>query len=268
MGKSGTYLTDARAIEEIIGPLPSGVDRITLTVEQARRLEGALGLRKQSLNGRSILSRVPNVAERAPTSPIVGNEHFLGPGKGLPGGGPEVKVSAIPSVGGSGITQILVEVKGMTGVTREERPCRTVPCPACGGAIRFVTMRMIRGPEPFLYCNSCSNILDRESDRKKVQAALNRRGSRTEDEVLHEHYLQLESSAPPCPCGGRFELWANVKCPHCQVTVPYSSRDPDLHVRLNDETMVVLDQAMVLGNDDLTTFHFFCEPSNSAKPGP
>ena len=155
----------------------------------------------------------------------------------------------------------------MNRVNRVERPCRSVPCPTCGGDIRFTTMRL-NWPQPFLYCNACSNILRRESDRKKVQAALDRWGSRTEDEVLHEHYLQLESSAPPCPCGGRFELWANVKCPHCQVTVPYSSRDPDLHVRLNDETMVVLDQAMVLGNDDLTTFHFFCEPSNSAKPGP
>ena len=155
----------------------------------------------------------------------------------------------------------------MAGVRREVRPCRSVPCPTCGGDIRFTTMRL-NWPQPFLYCNACSNILRRGSDRKRIQAALHRRGSRTEDEVLHEHYLQLESSAPPCPCGGRFELWANVKCPHCHVTVPYDDGEYDLHVRLNDDTLVVLDQAMVLGNDDLTTFHFFCEPSNSAKPGP
>ena len=156
----------------------------------------------------------------------------------------------------------------MGEVRRVERTCETVPCPACGGAIHFATMRLIRGPQPFLYCNSCSNILARDSDRKKVQAALDRRGSRTEDEVLHEHYLQLESSAPPCRCGGRFELWANVKCPHCHVTVPYDDGEHDPHVRLNDDMLVVLDQAVVLGDDDLTTYQVFCESPNSAKPGP
>ena len=114
MGKSGTYLTDARAIEQILGPLPEGVDRITITSEQAMGLEWALGLEEATLQGRSILSKVTHVAERAPQSPFakkMANRFFRGPGKGLPGGGPEVTVSAIPSAGGRDIIQILVEVK-------------------------------------------------------------------------------------------------------------------------------------------------------------
>lgn len=114
IGRNGTFLTDARAVEEIIGPVPSSGNRIRISSTQARELERALGLVPNSLEQENILSVVEGIPQRAPRRPAAldGNEFFLGEGKGLPGGGPEVLVDSIPSSGGYGIRQIILEVIG------------------------------------------------------------------------------------------------------------------------------------------------------------
>jgi len=81
-----------------------------ITSAQARRLENELGLTPNSLESRNILSIVDNIQKRAPASPITGNTLFKGGGAGLPGGGSELTIQGIPSAGGPGIRQIILEV--------------------------------------------------------------------------------------------------------------------------------------------------------------
>lgn len=109
---AGTAVTDFQAFEDVIGKIPVNVNRIVITKVQARLLEQDLGLPTGRVsNGGGILSIVSNVAERMPRSPISGNGFFLGGGKGLPNGAPEVNVAPINTAGGGGIRQIIVEVE-------------------------------------------------------------------------------------------------------------------------------------------------------------
>lgn len=112
IGRNGTFLTDARAVEEIIGPIPAKAQRIQITPAQARELEKALGLKEYSLGRQNELFIVDGIPTRNPRRPLPndGNKFFLGEGKGLPGGGPEVLVDSIPSRGGPGIRKVFVEV--------------------------------------------------------------------------------------------------------------------------------------------------------------
>jgi RHS repeat-associated protein len=107
---AGTALTDMKAFEDILGKLPSN-KRIVISHQQATALENALGLKTGCLNQGGIISIVENIADRAPRSPLSGNQFFLGPNKGLPGGGPEINIAPINTAGGAGIRQIIVEVK-------------------------------------------------------------------------------------------------------------------------------------------------------------
>ena len=52
-----------------------------------------------------------NIKDRSPRVPISGNSLFLGGGQGLPGGGKELVINSIPSAGGTGIRQLIIEVK-------------------------------------------------------------------------------------------------------------------------------------------------------------
>lgn len=90
------------------------VSRLTISQGKARELEYALGLRQKSLERINIVSIVDDVVSRrsrSPWSSDIGNPHFLGGGKGLPRGGPEIVVSPIPSAGGRGIRQLVLEVR-------------------------------------------------------------------------------------------------------------------------------------------------------------
>ena len=59
-----------------------------------------------------VLSIVDDIGIRNPIRPTEGNRFFRGPGQGVPNGGPELVVDAIPTRPGtnSGITQIIVNV--------------------------------------------------------------------------------------------------------------------------------------------------------------
>ena len=110
IGSGGrTFVTEPISITNVVGDLPAG-NRMTISSTQARQLENALGLKPNSLESRNILSIVDNIPNRAPASPITGNPLFKGGGAGLPGGGSELTIQGIPSAGGPGIRQIVVEV--------------------------------------------------------------------------------------------------------------------------------------------------------------
>ena len=108
VGKNGTYVTDYQAIAEIIGPVRANTKidiGLFTTRAQGRlsyfkvlRLERALGLKPGSLVKDSFrFSRITEITERHPRSPIDGNRFFQGAGKGLPGGGPELVIDSLPT---------------------------------------------------------------------------------------------------------------------------------------------------------------------------
>jgi hypothetical protein len=66
---------------------------------------------------------------------------------------------------------------------------------------------------PHFYCDSCSNILFRENDQKKLN-----KNDHTE-ELLNE----ITKDLPKCLCGGQFKAGANPKCPHCKKEIKHQS---------------------------------------------
>lgn len=91
IGRETTFITDREAITDILGNL---CEQMSVSIQEATRLETALGLKEGSLqNGFKIreisLTGMPPERIRVPER---GNKHFLGKGKGLPGGGPELEL--------------------------------------------------------------------------------------------------------------------------------------------------------------------------------
>ncbi|MCY7294599.1 hypothetical protein [Alteromonas sp. a30] len=113
IGANGTFVTNSKTIEGIIGPVPDGATEIRITRQQANALESDLGLNPGSLEQSNTLSIVSDIPERCPRCPVgnAGNDLFLGDGEGLPGGGPELVIDSIPSAGGDGIRQITIIVE-------------------------------------------------------------------------------------------------------------------------------------------------------------
>ncbi|CAM4396546.1 MAG: hypothetical protein LEGION0398_MBIBDBAK_00198 [Legionellaceae bacterium] len=105
IGVDGTYITDYRAIAKVIGPYRANKElnvgffskKEQLSFFKARKLEKALGLEKETLSEGFRFSRVTNIIELHPRNPIIGNDLFMGAGKGLPGGGPELVIDSLPT---------------------------------------------------------------------------------------------------------------------------------------------------------------------------
>jgi len=112
IGRDGTYITNETAIREVIGEFGS---RGTITISQtdAEALEIALGLKPESLFDGFRISKITDIDNMNLSYPVKGNDYFLGPGKGLPGGGPEIKISpSLPTDSSYVIVieQIVIEV--------------------------------------------------------------------------------------------------------------------------------------------------------------
>lgn len=106
IGRNGTYLTDQKAITDVLGDIPNDGGAMTITPRQAQDLENALGLDPGSLGDEFKIRKVDNIQNRAPRSPLEGNDQFLGPGEHLPGGGPEMVVDPISTTDGNGTSTI------------------------------------------------------------------------------------------------------------------------------------------------------------------
>nr|WP_317620498.1 PAAR domain-containing protein [Pseudomonas chlororaphis] len=108
IGRNGTYVSDKKGVADIIGDF-SGRSKVTISTEKAAKLERAFGLEEGSLKDGFKIRQVDNVIERMPRSPMEGNQYFLGPGKHLPGGAPEMVVESIPTKDMDGV-KTLTEV--------------------------------------------------------------------------------------------------------------------------------------------------------------
>jgi endogenous inhibitor of DNA gyrase (YacG/DUF329 family) len=132
----------------------------------------------------------------------------------------------------------------------EERQGWSRKCPVCGEPIRFTTLR-VDPPTPFFYSSTCSDILLRRSDRRATEAL---RPSAVGDAQVQGLWETLLGTAPTPPCGGEFALWANFHCPRCGSEVPYNRGVRDLHRRLWEPLVVVVDGATVVGDSEEETW--------------
>ncbi|MCW5590231.1 MAG: hypothetical protein KIT27_11295 [Legionellales bacterium] len=105
IGRDGTFITDYRAIGEILGPIRANEkyelglfsNGNTISYYKVSKLEKSLGLEPGTLKEGFRFTRISRIEEMNPRSPLEGNRFFQGPGVGLPGGGPELVVDSIPT---------------------------------------------------------------------------------------------------------------------------------------------------------------------------
>lgn len=108
IGRNGTFITDKAAIADVIGKF-EGKSSIQISAAAASSLEEALGLTRGSLLKGFRISKITNIKGSNPASPVSGNQYFLGGGKGLPGGGPELVINpALPMNSPLIIHQVIV----------------------------------------------------------------------------------------------------------------------------------------------------------------
>ncbi len=110
IGRDGTYITNKAAIAEIIGEF-EGKGTIKISQADAEALAVALGLDPKSFKGGFRISRIVDINDMDLSYPVTGNDYFLGPGTGLPGGGPELKIDpSLPMDSPNIIEQVIIEV--------------------------------------------------------------------------------------------------------------------------------------------------------------
>jgi hypothetical protein len=104
IGRNGTFVTDAQAFK-ILGPISgnqqysvrlfTNSSKKQISYYKIWKLERELGLEKKSLWKGFRLKEIRGIKNMAPRSPLEGNQYFLGPGKGLPNGAPEMVIDSI-----------------------------------------------------------------------------------------------------------------------------------------------------------------------------
>lgn len=132
------------------------------------------------------------------------------------------------------------EVLAVGDVLQEERRGWSRPCPKCASEIRYTVLNLNAGVEPFLYCDQGSDFVLRQEDRQAVLASAGENPSLKE---LRAFYKDLERRLPPCPGGGRFRIWSNIKCPVCGFEFPYASGRRNELVRFFESKVVWVEGA-------------------------
>ena len=99
------------AIKNIIGDF-KGSGAITISELQAVELAKALGLKNpNALVDGFRISRIIGIGNMDLSYPLDGSSNFLGPGKGLPGGGTEMKITpSLPVDNPNIVEQIIIKV--------------------------------------------------------------------------------------------------------------------------------------------------------------
>jgi len=89
---------------------------------------------------------------------------------------------------------------------------------------------------PHFYCDTCSNVILRESDRELIH-------SNKSSQVLVD---KIAESLPRCLCGGQFVPGSDPKCSICNAVMANSL---DTVVRLGDPNMIMIDGACVFSDE-------------------
>jgi len=144
----------------------------------------------------------------------------------------------------------------------ERRKGWVLACPRCSRGIRYTKLVQWFDASPFFYADGSNDVLLRESDAARVKAA-HAQGTPSV-EHLERLWAECLLSAPSAPSGGRFTLWANVKCPHCGHELPYNKGVRDIGVRLHDTNIILLDEAIVVGDTDRSSWQVRVDVSETA----
>jgi len=84
---------------------------------------------------------------------------------------------------------------------------------------------------PHFYCERCSNVIWRSSDRDIVCSS----------ELSQGLAESLAKELPQCKCGGSFKSGANPKCPSCKHEFKHSN---SIVQRLTDPCVILLQGAI------------------------
>jgi hypothetical protein len=125
----------------------------------------------------------------------------------------------------------------MEYIQEKRKPCASTNCPHCNRIIKYYHYSGMGDLAPHFYCDSCSNIFYRESDRVKIY------GKDLTEELLFEIIKDL----PKCICGGQFKAGANPKCPHCKKELKHQDNPIQ---RLGDPYAIQLEGAYLLQPKD------------------
>ncbi len=128
-------------------------------------------------------------------------------------------------------------------IDEDERPGWTLECPHCGRGVLYTVLEVHGGLEPFLHCDRCSNFVLRPEDAEEVWRIA--RGGDPPLDALRALYERLARDLPPCPCGGRFSLWANARCPHCGEEFPYAGGERREEIRFRESEILWVAGAVV-----------------------
>jgi hypothetical protein len=126
----------------------------------------------------------------------------------------------------------------------EVRDGRIGKCPFCGENIIYTWLVNWDSPVPFFYSNLGNDVALRKSDRRLVDEYL--LNGKTSLDELEGLWKKIVDSLPPAPDGGKFELWSNVKCPHCKTEFPYNKGVRDINIRIWEPEIILIDGAVVL----------------------
>ncbi|MCM3876034.1 MAG: hypothetical protein NEA02_06390 [Thermoanaerobaculia bacterium] len=106
--------------------------------------------------------------------------------------------------------------------------------------VRYYYFSGMGDVSPHFYCDSCSNVFFRQSDRDRIR----------ERQPSAELLEAIAQTLPGCPCGGRFVPGANPKCPHCHREIPHRA---DPVSRLDDPYAILLEGALMVTDDEGNT---------------
>lgn len=117
---------------------------------------------------------------------------------------------------------------------------RVIPCPSCSRKIKAWVPSGMSQMCPHFYCDRCSNVVCRDSDKAVVW-----KEKKSSQKLLEK----VAATLPSCPCGGLFKPGANPKCPFCGGEFKHQ-QDPV--ARLDDPYLVLVDGACLFGDEDDT----------------
>lgn len=126
-----------------------------------------------------------------------------------------------------------VRVLGLMDQTVEEKRPNThfKECPDCKATIEYWWTSDISACFPHFYCESCSNVFWRSSDRERV----------TSSNLSEGLAKRIASELPKCKCGGSYRAGANPKCPSCGHEFKHGG---SINQRLTDPNVILLQGAI------------------------
>ena len=109
----------------------------------------------------------------------------------------------------------------------------SMKCPECARLTPAWQSSGMSESFPHFYCDTCSSVLHRESDKELVYSA----------EPTQELLNRIAQILPACMCGGQFRPGANPKCPHCRAEYAH---EWDPVKRLTLPFMILLDGSFLI----------------------